>query len=291
MISVWKVEGVVSGLSCLVWVGVAAASPALVVATDTTRVHASPSVDSARVGRLGSGVTVCVIDEPGAAIVHQPGWTAIRLSDGMAGYVPASAVDIGQAPPDDPSCRAPRVATRVASGAPLLPRTRRLVYVDPGPPPEPPHPPPEPGEAGAFLPRHPVRVTFGFGLGVAGMSDQAAAPQSLSSVAPAVELSAGLQLSDVFAITGVFGVVMPSDSAGFSQVVMPVDGGDASSASSEVSVLRYAVDITARSPSSRSARPARAGSAARCSAALGSSASPAAAPSTTAAIAASMISR
>jgi hypothetical protein len=86
------------------------------------------------------------------------------------------------------------------------------------------------------------------GLGAAWLRDQAATQQQIGTTGPLLDLSAGLLIFDILSISGSAGVTSPSDHAMFSQVVVPVNGGDSMTADSTISVLRYSLALGLRTP-------------------------------------------
>jgi hypothetical protein len=101
---------------------------------------------------------------------------------------------------------------------------------------------------GGFTPLHPARFTFGLDLGAAWVKDQAATQQKIGTVGPLIDMSAGLLIFDVFMISGSFGFTTPSDNDMFSQVVVPQNGGDQTTADSSITVMRYSLALGARTP-------------------------------------------
>lgn len=258
-----KVAGVMSGIACALWASVAVASPGKVVAPTTIAVHASPDLDSTPIAQLDTDMTVCVLDAPDATVEHRAGWSAVRMPDGFVGYVPANAIELGESLPNDPACSRPQ-----PGGGVMPPEAPSRILAPPAAPPPgtaawapppseaplrsraappPPLQPDTPLPSG-FLPLHPTRLMFGFGLGAAGVRDKDSTTQAIGGGGIDGELSASLQIFDVFAITGAFGFSSPGDNGTFSQMVMSENGGDAFDATSNVTILRYSLALTARTP-------------------------------------------
>ncbi len=93
---------------------------------------------------------------------------------------------------------------------------------------------PEPLVAG-FLPLQPYRGTMALGIGAMFMRDRVADLQAIGATSPLVDVSVGLQLHDLIAVTGSIGIAQPTDHA-------PI------SADSSVKLYRFQIDATARTP-------------------------------------------
>ena len=151
-------------------IGVAAAAPERTSRQTEARMHAR--ADSAPLIVLDAGTAVCALDEvPDAArLEHQAGWTAIRLSRGLVGYVPADALEPAQAPADDAVCAPPPPPTVI-----------------------PDLPPPPVASDGTALPaasidgllaRPAMRFMFGAGVGAMAVTSKAAASQHVGTSGP-----------------------------------------------------------------------------------------------------------
>lgn len=231
----------------MLWASSAAATPGVIVGPGVAAT-AAPSDAASTIAKLGAGVTVCVLDDASyAGVVHRrPGWLAIRLPSGDVGYVHIEAVDLSAAP-TDPGCREP---VNLADGTGPGATTATSRYTDHRPDARASELPPPltPLLPGGFIPLHPARVVFGMDLGAAWLRDQAAAQQQIGTTGPLIDLSAGLLIFDIVMVSGSVGVTSPPDHDMFSQVVVPVNGGDPMTADSTIGVLRYSLALGVRTP-------------------------------------------
>lgn len=132
----------------------------------------------------------------------------------------------------------------------------------PPPPPPPPHAvsessEPAPAEAapasevvsaGHFLPLEPTRVSLSMGFGGMSIKHQVAANQQAASSGFELGSRLALQFFDVLSIGVSFGVGGSPDRGSFAQDVVSGDDGDETSASSGMWIMRYGVDVSARTP-------------------------------------------
>ncbi len=224
----------------MLWASASTAAPGVIVAPGTTA-NVAPSDAARTIAQLDAGVAVCVLSYDASyagTLYRRPGWLAIQLPDGNVGYVRIEAVDVSATPAVDPGCSQPAgPTTRISphlSQRPDAPASEPL--------------PTAPLLAGGFLPLHPMRFVFGMGLGAMSVRDQAAEAQQIGNTGFLLDFSGGLLLSDIFMISGSFGVSAPSDNDMFTQSVMPVNGGDTTTASSQVTVFRYSFALGVHTP-------------------------------------------
>jgi hypothetical protein len=118
----------------------------------------------------------------------------------------------------------------------------------------PPSPPPSPLEVsedprpGHLLPLKPVDLSFSMGFGAMMIKPEVAAAQGIGSTGFAAGLGMELSVFDVFTLGGSVSVSSPSDSASFDEQVMPVGGGDVTTATSSLLVAAYSFELGAHTP-------------------------------------------
>lgn len=242
--------------SSIVWVSAASAGPAVIVAP-RVEVVSAPSPSASVVSELPHGAQVCVLDrsnDPGV-LFHRLGWLAIRIPHGV-GYVPVEAVDLA----------APALGVEDCGAAALPPAGAGAQARDPERPPQPRTSPmavvprPSTGQsepdfdrpaliAGGFLPLRPARFLIGIGTGLARISDETAMRHHLGDQGLTLHGTIGFTIYDVFMMSASAAAAFPSDSASFSETVVPVTGGgDPESADSSLSVVSYSVAVGLRTP-------------------------------------------
>ncbi|HEU4732731.1 MAG TPA: hypothetical protein VFT22_32770 [Kofleriaceae bacterium] len=206
-------------VSCVIWVRVASAAPGVITAPRVD-VYLAPSEVANVDSQLVSGDPVCVVDRQDDPSGAHPGWLAIRRAGGI-GFVRGDAVDL--------RVTSPAAAQRCEDAA--------RGPVDPSAP-----------AAGTFMPRHPVRISLGFGLGATWLREQAAVQHHIGSLAANINGTLGLTLYDLVTISGLGGGALPADHASFSQDVMPLGGGDPTTQTSHLEVQNWSIAGGLRTP-------------------------------------------
>jgi hypothetical protein len=102
--------------------------------------------------------------------------------------------------------------------------------------------------AGRFMPLRPARFALGMGSGGAWLREQSADQNGLGSFGPILNFSARLIIKDLFTMSVAGGIVFPSDSGSFNEVVVPEQGGNPTTAESSLSVTRGSVAVGVRTP-------------------------------------------
>jgi hypothetical protein len=234
-------------LVCYVaWMHAVVAAPGVIV-VPRAEVFAAPSETAAVVSELGSGAAICVVDETsevgGPHMV--PGWLPVRLPGrGDVGYVRSEAIDLNAGSETsgqrcDPAPQAMKIEAQPAPQP--LPRPkhqapRSLAAVEPLP------------AVDWLVPLHPVRIAVGIGSGAAWLRKEAAAQHHMDDTGLTLNLGVGLTIYDVFSVSSSFGAAFPGDHASFTQDVMPILGGDATSAESHLDVYNLSIAVGLRTP-------------------------------------------
>jgi hypothetical protein len=231
---------------CVAWMHAAVAAPGVIV-VPRVEAYAAPSETAAVVSEFGRGAAICVLDETsevgGPHTV--PGWLPVRLPGrGDVGYVRSEAVDLSavsetSAQSCDP---APQTTNIQPQPAPQpLPRPKHQALrspaaVEPLPP------------VDWLVPLHPVRIAVGIGSGAAWLRREAAAQHHMDDTGVTFNLGVGLTIYDVFSVSSSFGAAFPGDHASFTQDVMPILGGDTTSAESDLEVYNLSIAVGVRTP-------------------------------------------
>ena len=232
-------------ICCIAWLPVASAAPG-VIAVARVDAYEAPSDASKVVAQLSRGVVICMLEAGDAAGVQSsPGWLAIRVQGGSGiGYVRSEAVAQATALGQDGDCERLSVAASAAASAPV--RTSSAVGDVPRrPPPTASEPAPV---AGTFLPLHPIRLAFGIASGFEAMQAELADQHHIASSGVIFNATFGLTIFDVLWVSTSAGFAVPSDHASFSEDVVPLGGGDVSSADSQLELHILSATIGLRTP-------------------------------------------
>jgi hypothetical protein len=252
------------GVAIAAWSSVALAGPGTVAVADA-RALSAPMDWGAKVVRvLPAGFPICIVEEPSAAD-PDPGeprqWWMVQLSKSQFAFMKVADVQPVASPAGASTvCDAGGLAPTsgaVSAAAPATPGpTGAATVTAPGLPPDTTserhiftrRAPPEGARAGHFLPLDPFRMTLGLTSG-AGWLDRSNADQHhIGDVGVTFYVTVGLAILDVIGVTSSFGAAFPSDHASFAQDVMPLGGGDATTAHSSLQITNYSIAVGPRTP-------------------------------------------
>jgi hypothetical protein len=216
--------------------GSASAGPGVIVAPRVDA-FAEPSDSAEVVAELGRGARILVFEnESSTEVKYRPGWVAIRIpGSGGVGYVRADAVDHVAAGSEDSAPRPRAWSPPPPSPLPREPETATTVSASEM-------------RAGRFLPLKPARLQLSVGSGVAWLRPESAEKNRIHGAGPTLNVSCALLIADIVSLSADVGGIFPSDDGSFSQVVEPIEGGEARTADSSASVTRYAVAVGLRTP-------------------------------------------
>jgi hypothetical protein len=207
------------------WVHAAAAAPGMIVGA-RAKVYEAPSETAVVVSAFGRGATICVVDHASdsGALHSSPGWLPVRLPGrDHVGYVRSESVDLVAV-----SAAAARLCDRAATTPPT--EIEPLPSVD------------------WLVPRHPVRISLALGSGAAWFRKAAAAQHHFGDSGPTFNVGVGLTIYDMLSVSSSFGAAFPGDHASFTQDVVPLGGGDSTSAESQLEVLNLSIAVGLRTP-------------------------------------------
>lgn len=254
------VAGVAAGL--VAWAGSASAGPA-VIAAGRVEAFSAPSREASVVSELGQGAPVCVLDRSNdsGVLLDRAGWLAIRLPGGV-GYVPAETVDLAAPAPEVADCDGTSAAPGAQEPAPALrpgapiaafPRQSDAAPIAAFPRTGAGEPAPASDRSallpGGFVPLRHARVVFSLGSGVQWLDRATAAANRIGDAGPTFSGGFGLTLYDIVMISTAFAFAHVSDSASFSEQVVPeMGGGDPQSADSSLMVASYSIAAGLRTP-------------------------------------------
>lgn len=252
--------GLLAVLGPVFWVRLTWAGPGVIVES-RVEAFAAPSREARVAAQFGRGAQICVLDQGNyaGALMHRPGWLAVRVPEGV-GYIPIEAIDLSAPAPDVRDCG---VSEAVSTGPaptqtpgadrelPPRPPAARMAVLPPESPATTGHPIPSLPERmrGGFVRPHPARLQLGLGLGQASYNKDAAAKNKFDDSSLTLNMTLGLLIWDIFSISGAFSAGFPEDFASFSQqVVEEPGGGDPFSADSSLSVYSYSMAAALRTP-------------------------------------------
>jgi hypothetical protein len=250
------------GVAVCAWSATAMAGPGT-IAVPEARALSAPIERGARVvGTLPAGFPVCIVETPNPAD-PEPGeprqWWMVQLSKSQFGFVRASDIALATSP----TAGAGRCDAGGLAASPVaVSRTTRAVPAGdavaaaPGLPPDSTSDrhsftrrvPPEGAQAGHFLPLDPFRMTFGVMSGAGWLNRAAADQHHIGDVGATFYVAFGMAFLDVVGVTSSFGAAFPADHASFQQDVMPLLGGDVTTASSSLQVTNYSIAVGPRTP-------------------------------------------
>jgi hypothetical protein len=254
------VAGVAAGL--VAWAGSASAGPA-VIAAPHTEAFSAPSREASVVSELGQGAPVCVLDRSNfsGVLLDRAGWLAIRLPGGV-GYVPAETVDVAAPGPEVANCAGTSAAPgaqdpppALRPGAPIaaFPRSSDDEPIAAFPRTGAGEPAPAADRSallpGRFVPLRAARLVLSLGSGVQWLDRSTAAANQIDDSGPTFNGTLGFTLYDIVMVTTAFAFAHPSDSASFSEQVVPeMGGGSPQSADSSLIVASYSIAAGLRTP-------------------------------------------